>query len=163
MKKMMFAAIAALMISIGFTACGMKASSPGDRVIEAMEEVLNFCKNYEVNTAEDALQFEKRLAELEEELDQRYGDLDELEENSLAPEQQQRVNELSDAINSEMNRVLREAAKLGADNLHLNELEGIGMDELVDDFLDDDDDLDIDLDDIEDALEDAVDDISDLI
>lgn len=160
MKKMMFAAIAALVLGIGFTACGMKATSPGERVIEALEEVLNFCKTYQVNTAEDAIQFEKQFAELETELDKKYGDLDELEEKNLTPEEQQRINELSDAINNEMNRLLRQSAALGAD---INDF--VGDDDLdIDDFVDNDDvDLDIDLDDIEDALEEAADDISDII
>lgn len=150
MKKMFFAAIAALLIGIGFTACGSKALSPGDKVIEALEEVLNFCKTYQVNTAEDAVQFEKRLDELETELDERYGDVEELNENSLTAEQQQRINELSDAINGEMNRILRQSAELGGN-----------IDGIIDDMMDAD--SDIDLDDIEDALEDAADDISDMI
>lgn len=147
---MFFAAIAALLIGIGFTACGSKALSPGDKVIEALEEVLNFCKTYQVNTAEDAVQFEKRLDELETELDERYGDVEELNENSLTAEQQQRINELSDAINGEMNRILRQSAELGGN-----------IDGIIDDMMDAD--SDIDLDDIEDALEDAADDISDMI
>lgn len=152
---MFFAAIAALLIGIGFTACGSKALSPGDKVIEALEEVLNFCKTYQVNTAEDAVQFEKRLDELETELDERYGDVEELNENSLTAEQQQRINELSDAINGEMNRILRQSAELGGN-----------IDGIIDDMMDADADSDIDLDDIEDALEDAedaADDISDMI
>lgn len=149
---MFFAAIAALLIGIGFTACGSKALSPGDKVIEALEEVLNFCKTYQVNTAEDAVQFEKRLDELETELDERYGDVEELNENSLTAEQQQRINELSDAINGEMNRILRQSAELGGN-----------IDGIIDDMMDDDADSDIDLDDIEDALEDVADDISDMI
>ena len=150
MKKMFFAAIAALLIGIGFTACGSKALSPGDKVIEALEEVLNFCKTYQVNTAEDAVQFEKRLDELETELDERYGDVEELTEHSLTAEQQQRINELRDAIKGEMNRILRQSAELGGN-----------IDGIIDDMMDAD--SDIDLDDIEDALEDAADDISDMI
>ena len=147
---MFFAAIAALLIGIGFTACGSKALSPGDKVIEALEEVLNFCKTYQVNTAEDAVQFEKRLDELETELDERYGDVEELTEHSLTAEQQQRINELRDAIKGEMNRILRQSAELGGN-----------IDGIIDDMMDAD--SDIDLDDIEDALEDAADDISDMI
>ena len=131
MKKMMFVAAAALMMCLGFIACSSSAQSPAEKAIAGLEEMLNFCKNYEVKSIDDLEAFKGRFDKFMKGIEEKYGDVKDISNDDLTPEQQQRVEELSEALQTEMGRIMNDALSFSSDLL--KDMGGdVDLDELKD-------------------------------
>jgi len=133
MRKMMLTAVALLMVAIGFNACGNKAQTDEEKVIAGLEELLDFCKSYEVKSFDDAANFEKKVNDKMEAIDKKYGDLDD-ESLNFSEEQQEYVGKLNASLENEMNRILQSASSLNG--INIDDIESDDLEDVLEDVED---------------------------
>ena len=91
MKKMMFAAIAALMLSMSFTSC---SKSPEEKALSAMRQLVEMTEKVKSNPLQ-ALDLADDIAALKEEINGMKVD-----ELNFTPEQKKEFEELSKKVGS---------------------------------------------------------------
>ena len=125
---MMMAALAALLMCVSFSSCVQ--GSPEERMISALEEILDFYKNTHISSVSDLKEFIISENDLDEKMDDKYGVINK-SELQFSEEQQKRHDELKEAIDAETERITLEAAD------YLDQIDE--SDFKMEDFVDDDD------------------------
>ena len=129
MRKTIFAALAALLLSIAFTAC---SSSPEDKVVSLMEDAVSMLKTTHIKSADDVDKLTKKMEGLKTEVDkamteimEAYKDKSPEELMSLAKSTEgleKKIDELSKVIEKEAERLEKEAEDAGLDLAALSRL-----------------------------------------
>lgn len=91
MKKMMFAAIAALMLSVGFSSC---SKSPEEKALSAMRQLVEMTEKVKSNALQ-ALDLADDIAALKEEINGMK-----VNELNFTPEQKKEFDELTKKVGS---------------------------------------------------------------
>ena len=121
MKNIVFAVLAAFVMSLGFVSCS--SGAPEEKVVGLMEDMLSVLKDTHIESVGDLKAFVKEFGAIKEQAEVLEK---ELEDKDLSKEAINRVqgkmDELGNEIRSELQRVLGEIS-----NLSPKELEGIDL------------------------------------
>lgn len=117
MKKLFFAAIAALFMSISFTSCG-GSSSPTDKMLGCMEEMVSVMKGTSIKSASDVEALKSKMEGIQkdvEEISKASADkMKDMSEEDVA-KYLEKVGKLQEEMQAEMERLEGEAAAAGID------------------------------------------------
>lgn len=128
MKKMIFAVLAALMVSLSFTSC---SSSPEGKIMGLMEDAVSVMKDTHIKSADDVKALVEKMKPLKadiekamEEMMEAYKDKDPKELEELSNKFEEQAKKLGEEADKEGERLQKEAAEAGVD---LSELEDLGL------------------------------------
>jgi len=130
MKKVIFAVLAAFMVSLSFTSC---SKSPEEKMINCMEDMVSALKDTHIKSAEDVKTLKEKMEGIQKDMDAAEKAMDEhmkgmSDEEKKAFEEEskkkyeEKVNKLMAELPQEMERLQKEAAEA---NIDLSEMGGI--------------------------------------
>ena len=126
MKKLFFAAIAALALTMTFTSCkekvekalesaaqeaGLVEMTPEEKAVAAMEDLLDFMKGIKIESAEDVEKCDEALEEFQKTLKEKYGEeylSGDFSTLQFTPEQEEKIKELTTELTQEATRLAME-------------------------------------------------------
>ena len=128
MKKVIFAVLAAFMVSLSFTSC---SSSPESKIMGLMEDAVSVMKDTHIKSADDVKALAEKMKPIKEgvekamqELMESYKDKDPKELEEIGQKFEEQANKLAEAAKKEGERLEKEAAEAGVD---LSELEDLDL------------------------------------
>lgn len=127
---MIFAVLAAFVMSLGFMSCG--PSTPEEKMVSIMEDALSILKDTHIKSADDAKAFVEKFKPLKEEANkvieefiEQYKDSSP-EELAKSMEELQKNNEkIGKELEAEIDRLEKEAKDAGVD------LDALGLEDLL--------------------------------
>ena len=128
MKKVIFAVLAAFMVSLSFTSC---SKSPEGKVMSLMEDAVSIMKDTHIKSADDVKAFAEKMKPIKEgvekameELLEAYKDKDPKELEELGKKFEEQSKKISEEAEKEGKRLQKEAEDAGVD---LSELESLDL------------------------------------
>ena len=128
MKKMIFAVLAAFMVSLSFTSC---SKSPEGKVMSLMEDAVSIMKDTHIKSADDVKAFAEKMKPIKEgvekameELMEAYKDKDPKELEEIGKKFEEQSKKIGEEAEKEGKRLQKEAEEAGVD---LSELESLDL------------------------------------
>ena len=128
MKKMIFAVLAAFMVSLSFTSC---SKSPEDKLVSLMEDAVSIMKDTHIKSADDVKAFAEKMKPLKgdvekamKEMMEAYKDKDPKDLEEMSKNIEEKMKKISEEAAKEGERLEKEAAEAGVD---LSELESLDL------------------------------------
>ena len=119
MKKVIFAVLAAFMVSLSFTSC---SKSPEGKVIGLMEDVVSALKDTHIKSQDDVTKLAEKLKTIKEdsekamkELAEAYKDKSQDELKEIQKEYAEKVEKIEKEAEAEGERLQKEAAEANVD------------------------------------------------
>ncbi len=127
MKKVIFAVLAAFMVSLSFTSC---SKSPEGKVMGLMEDAISIMKDTHIKSADDVKAFAEKMKPIKEgvekamsEMMEAYKDKDPKELEELGNKFEEQAKKLGDEAEKEGARLKKEAEDAGVDLSELDDLD----------------------------------------
>ena len=128
MKKVLFAVLAAFMVSLSFTSC---SKSPEGKLMSLMEDAVSIMKDTHIKSADDVKAFADKMKPLKEsiekaqvELLEAYKDKDPKELEEIVNKFEEQAKNLGAEAEKEGARLQKEAEEAGLD---ISEFEDLGL------------------------------------
>ena len=128
MKKVIFAVLAAFMVSLSFTSC---SSSPEDKMVGLLEDAVSIMKDTHIKSQDDVKALAEKMKPLKEnvenamkEMMEAYKDKDPKELEEMSKKIEEKMKKISEEAEKEGERLQKEAAEAGVD---LSELESLDL------------------------------------
>lgn len=122
MKKVIFAVLAAFMVSLSFTSC---SKSPEDKIVSCMEEMLSVMKDTHIKSADDVKALKEKMESIKKDaeeaqkaLTEKMKGMSEEEMKEFAEKNkdlEQKVSDVMKALPAEIERIQKEATEAGVD------------------------------------------------
>ena len=127
MKKVLFAVLAAFMVSLSFTSC---SKSPEGKMFGLMEDAISIMKDTHIKSADDVKAFADKMKPLKEsiekaqvELLEAYKDKDEKELEEIVNKFEEQAKKLGEEAEKEGARLQKEAEEAGLDISEFEDLD----------------------------------------
>ena len=127
MKKVIFAVLAAFMVSLSFTSC---SKSPEGKVMGLMEDAISIMKDTHIKSADDVKAFAEKMKPIKEgvekamsEMMEAYKDKDPKELEELGNKFEEQAKKRGDEAEKEGARLKKEAEDAGVDLSELDDLD----------------------------------------
>ena len=116
MKKMIFAVLAAFMVSLSFTSC---SKSPEEKMVGYIEDMVSLMKDTHIKSLDDAKTFSEKAQKIKEDVEALEKSMGEDYKSSISEDEQkkleERVGKAMEELMKEMERIQKEAAEAGVD------------------------------------------------
>ena len=132
MKKVIFAVLAAFMVSLSFTSC---SKSPEEKMIGVFEDMVSTLKDTHIKSADDVKNLKEKMEGLQKEMEEAQKEMEEKVKAMSEEEQKEfnektekefkeKVNKLMEELPAELERLQKEATEAGIDP---SDLSGLGF------------------------------------
>ena len=123
MKKVLFAVLAAFMVSLSFTSC---SKSPEGKLMSLMEDAVSIMKDTHIKSADDVKSFLTNLKDIQSKIEVLAKENEERDlPKDVEEKLEEQFNKMQEELSPEMERVMKEITSLKA-----SDLEGIDLSEL---------------------------------
>ena len=125
MKKMIFAVLAAFMVSLSFTSC---SKSPEEKMIGYMEDMVSLLKDTHIKSADDVKTFAEKAKKIQADVEELQKSVGKDYESKLTEDEQKALMEKMETVMKEiapeMERIQKEAAEA---NVNLDDLKDLDL------------------------------------
>lgn len=125
MKKMIFAVLAAFMVSLSFTSC---SKSPEEQMIGYMEDLVSLLKDTHIKSADDVKTLAEKVKKIQANVEELQKSVGEDYESKLSEEETKALMEKMGTVMKELapevERLEKEAAEA---NVDLDDLKGLDL------------------------------------
>ncbi|MBO4463254.1 MAG: hypothetical protein J5797_03565 [Prevotella sp.] len=127
MKKVIFAVLAAFMVSLSFTSC---SKSPEDKIMGLMEDAVSIMKDTHIKSQDDVKALAEKMKPLKEDVEKAMKefleackDKDQKELEEIGKKFDEQSKKLQEEAKKEGERLQKEAAEAGVDISELEDLD----------------------------------------
>ena len=127
MRKMIFAVLAAFMVSLSFTSC---SKSPEGKMMSLMEDAVSVMKDTHIKSADDVKALGEKMKTIKEDIEkamtemmEEYKDKDPKELEEIGKKFEEQAKKLAEEAQKEGERLQKEAAENNVDLSELDELD----------------------------------------